>query len=136
MRFSYTNIFLQNFTLQTHPKVNLKLHNQFENIHSSWLHENTTRDQCHQTEEWLLGKGTSSATENFLPCLTTKDSGRVGGMTVNRYSVVYTKDLNKVPSVTSPKPPSWFLFYFLKTLCFGACFSFLFCVNICVTKTR
>merc|ERR1712048_869324 len=85
---------------KTHPKINLKLHNAFESHHSSWLLENTTRDQCHQTEEWLLGKTMS---DNFLPCLTTKDSGRVGGMTVNRYSVVYTKDLNKGP-VVSPKP--------------------------------
>lgn len=80
----------------------MKLHEAFKKYHDTWLHENTTRDQCHQSDEWFLGKASN---EGFLPCLTTKDTGRVSGLNVNKYSVVYTKDLKQGP-VVCPKHPS------------------------------
>ena len=68
----------------------MKLHDLYTNTHSSWLHENTTRDQCHQTDEWFMGK---TLADDFIPCLTTKDTVSVTGLNINKYSVIYTKDL-------------------------------------------
>lgn len=81
----------------------MKLHNLYENTHSNWLHENATREQCHQTEEWFVGK---ALTEDFTPCLTTKDTVRLTGLNVNKYSVIYTKDLKQGASTSSKQGAS------------------------------
>lgn len=83
---------------ESHPKINVQLHATYSNVHSAWLLENTTRDQCRQTEEWLNGK---SDVEEMLPCLTTKASSKNGGISVNKYSVVYTKDLKQGLATTT-----------------------------------
>jgi len=86
---------------QSHPKTNMKLHKNFQAFHNQWLSENVSRDQGHIADDWFNGKATEA--EDFLPCLTTKDSGRSGGLNINRYSVVYTKDLKEGPATLPPK---------------------------------
>ena len=97
MRVWYNTLHL----FQSHPKTNMKLHKNFQAFHNQWLSENVSRDQGHIADDWFNGKATEA--EDFLPCLTTKDSGRSGGLNINRYSVVYTKDLKEGPATLPPK---------------------------------
>jgi len=85
------------------PNTNKKLHEIYATIHSSWIHENTTRDQCHQADDWLIGKASS---EEMLPCTTSKDSYKYGGININKYSVVYNKDAKQTNTATSAKTNS------------------------------
>ncbi|XP_065661588.1 paired amphipathic helix protein Sin3a isoform X2 [Hydra vulgaris] len=76
-------------SLKSHPSINMRLHSIYKTSHEAWLHENTTRDQCHQTELWFTGKDGS---EDMMSCITTKDVFKHGGININKYSVIYTKD--------------------------------------------